>query len=144
MTTKLNVTGMDLSFLLYWCLNSPFHYYFQTVWENKKYWKWREFTLSFKKEKTLSYKFAYRHCFWVSELNKPSEHSVKRIHLNGQECLSVMGRKCTEGIKESSVQTWSIYTTRQHQEKNLQLHLLLFIIAPLSIVIDCYWQNSSR
>lgn len=55
----------------------------------------RGFTLPFK-EKTLSHKCAYKHYFWVSELNKPSEHSVDvRIHLNGQESLGLMGQKST-------------------------------------------------
>lgn len=51
------------------------------------------------RRKTHSYKSGYEHYFWVSEPNKPREHSVKRIHLNGQERSSVMGRKSTQGVR---------------------------------------------
>lgn len=56
-----------------------------------------EFALPFKEEKnTLSYKCAYKHSFWFSELNKPSEHCVRGIHLNGHECFGEVGMRRTE------------------------------------------------
>lgn len=106
---------------------------FPTDRVNRKYWRWVESSYSHlkKKKKILSYKSAYKHYFWVSELNKPSEHSVKRIHLNGQECLSVMGGKSTEGIK-GEVCSWAdIHYQRDNffyrfseKEKSLQQNVL--------------------